>query len=132
MQFGPPQPPIWLYIHAKIDLADGFYHLWLATHNIPNLGVVFPTYPNEEPLVTFSLTLPMGWVESPPYFCAATKTVADLANAIPNNNNLPPHPLKHLADTQPAPFELPTSPAPPLAQVYTLLGATQGSNCPLP
>ena len=26
------------------------------------------------------LVLPVGWVESPPQFCAATETVADLAN----------------------------------------------------
>jgi hypothetical protein len=50
----------------------------------------------------------MGWVESPPYFCTATKTVADLANTVQTNAMLPPHPLKHLADTPPPSIELPT------------------------
>jgi hypothetical protein len=92
---------------AKIDLADGFYRLWLAARGIPNLGVVFSTYDDEEPLVAFPLTLPIGWVESPPYFCTATETLANLANAVPTQRNLPPHPLEHLADTLPPPIELP-------------------------
>ena len=92
---------------AKTDLADGFYRLWLAARGIPNLGVVFPTEADEEPLVAFPLALPMGWVESPPYFCTATETVADLANAVPTNLTLPPHPLEHLADTPPPALELP-------------------------
>jgi hypothetical protein len=94
---------------AKADLADGFYRLWLASRDIPNLGDVFSTHYDEEVLVALPLTLPMGWVSSPPYFCAATETVADLANAIPNNTDLPPHPLEHLADTPPTPLELPIS-----------------------
>jgi hypothetical protein len=94
---------------AKIDLAHGFYRLWLAARSIPSLGVVFPTYDDKEPLVAFPLTLPMGWVESPPYFCTATGTVADLANAVPTQRNLPLHPLEHLVDTPPPPIELPNT-----------------------
>jgi hypothetical protein len=75
---------------AKVDLADGFYRLWLAS---PKLGVVFPAHDDEEPLVALPLTLPMGWVTTPPYFCAATETVADLANSILNNIDQPLHPL---------------------------------------
>ena len=45
------------------------------------LGVVFPVREGEEPLVAFPLVLPMGWVNSPPAFCAATETSADIANA---------------------------------------------------
>jgi hypothetical protein len=92
---------------AKIDLAFGFDHLLLATH-IPNLGVVFPSYNNKEALVAFPLALPMGWIESPPCFCTATKTVADLANGVPTNKFIPRHPLEHLADALPPPIELPT------------------------
>ena len=32
------------------------------------------------PMVAIPLTLPMGWKNSPPLFCTATETVADLAN----------------------------------------------------
>ena len=73
-RFGP------IYI-SKIDIADGFYRIWLLPRDIPKLGVLFPTAPGAVPLIGFPLTLPMGWVESPPFFSAATETVADLANS---------------------------------------------------
>jgi len=43
----------------------------------------------------------MGWLESVPYFCAATETVADQANNRSKAENLPPHPLEKLALTKP-------------------------------
>ena len=64
----------------KIDIADGFYRIWIRAHDIPKLGVVFPSLAGEEPLIAFPLVLPMGWTESPPYFCAATETATDIAN----------------------------------------------------
>lgn len=54
---------------SKIDVADGFYRVWLQHRDIPKLGVALPTSPGEAPLVAlvaFPLALPMGWVESPP------------------------------------------------------------------
>ena len=46
----------------------------------------------------------MGWVESPPDFCAATETVADLANAALARGDVPdePHRLEPVASS-PAP-----------------------------
>jgi len=64
----------------KVDIADGFYRVWLSAADIPKLGVALPPGPDGEQLVAFPLVLPMGWVESPPHFCAVTETVADLAN----------------------------------------------------
>jgi hypothetical protein len=46
----------------------------------------------------------MGWADSPPYFCAATETVADLAND-PLDWNPKPHRLDSDADTPPVPDE---------------------------
>ncbi len=57
----PRYGPVYL---SKIDIADGFYRMWLQTWDIPKLGVVLPTAPGEDTLVAFPLTLPMGWVES--------------------------------------------------------------------
>ena len=73
----PRYGPVFL---IKVDIADGFYRVWVNSSDIPKLGVIFPTLPNSEPLVAFPLVLPMGWTESPPYFCAATETFVDLAN----------------------------------------------------
>ena len=83
-RFGP------VYL-IKVDIANGFYRVWLNTADIPKLGVVFPTLPDSEPLVAFPLVLPMGWTESPPYFCAATETAMDLANQAAEWGRPPPH-----------------------------------------
>lgn len=92
---------------AKIDIADGFYRLWIRIADVLKLGVVLPTTGNTT-LVAFPLALPMGWVESPPYFTTMTETACDLANAAlargdPGN----PHRLEGDAAT------LPDTPAPP-------------------
>ena len=61
-------------------------------------GVVFPVREGEEPLVAFSLVLPMGWVNSPQAFCAATETSADIANAFIQSREEPKsHPLDDMA-----------------------------------
>ena len=66
---------------CKIDIADGFYRVWLCLKDIPKLGVAYPTEVHGQPLVAFPLVLPMGWVSSPPYFCSATETIANITNA---------------------------------------------------
>jgi hypothetical protein len=65
---------------AKIDIADGFYRVWLRVADVPKLGVALPTASGCTPLIAFPLALPMGWVESPPYFSSLTETSCDLAN----------------------------------------------------
>ena len=92
---------------SKIDIADGFYRVWLQIDDIPKLGVALPTTPGCPPLVAFPLALPMGWVESPPYFTVLTETACDLANAAlqarPTLSRLKQaHRLEAVADTPPA------------------------------
>lgn len=85
---------------SKVDISDGFYRIWLLPQDIPRLGVVFPTLPGEPKLVAFPLTLPMGWVASAPYFCAATETITDLANAAyANSTPAKPHRLDEVAES---------------------------------
>ena len=66
---------------CKVDIANGFYRVWLKPNNIPKLGVLFPNREGEESLIGLLLALPMGSKESPPWFCVTTETTADLANA---------------------------------------------------
>ena len=86
-------------IHAyKLDIADGFYRIPLSTSGIPKLGVLLPPILNGVSLVAFPLVLPMGWTESPPFFCKFTETACDLANRdMRHNHRWPPHPLEPLA-----------------------------------
>ena len=64
----------------KLDIADGFYRVWLRLEDIPKLAVSIPSLPGEPPLLALPLALPMGWTQSPPAFCAVTETIADVAN----------------------------------------------------
>ena len=99
----PKNGPIYI---LKLDISDGFYRIALNIDDIPKLGVVFPSPDGEEPLVALPLVIPMGWKNSPPAFCVATETAADLANdAIQSNVQPSPHPLnKHAValDEQPS------------------------------
>ena len=99
---------------SKIDLADGFYRLQLPPDRAPQLGVVFPSGPGEPPLVAIPTRLPMGWCQSPPAFCAATETAADIANTdLLRQIKAPPHPLEHLAGHSRPPAHRPSQPTPP-------------------
>ena len=92
----PKLGPVYL---MKLDIADGFYQINLSINDIPKLGVVFPSHQGEEPLVALPLVLLMGWKNSPPVFCAATETSADLANRRlqDTSNHFAPHSLDHQA-----------------------------------
>ena len=82
----PRYGPVFL---SKIDVADGFYRVWIQARDVAKLGVVLPTAPGCTPLVAFPLALPMGWIESPPYFTAFTETACDRANAMSRSQD--PH-----------------------------------------
>ena len=101
----------------KLDISDGFYRINLAPADIPRLGVVFPAVPNQPPLVALPLVLPMGWKNSPPVFCAATETAADVANnLIASQAVLPLHRLEHHAaalDDRPLSAQCTSRPAAP-------------------
>ena len=85
---------------AKVDIADGFYRIDVAAEMAPILAVILPFSEGEDPLVAIPLALPMGWTESPPLFCALTKTVADMANARTHQAAWP-HRLEDQAESQP-------------------------------
>ena len=87
---------------SKTDLKDGFYRIYLTARDIAKLAVLFPSNPDEEPLVALPLALPMGWKNSPPIFCTATETVADITNRDTlRNRTPPPHRLDTDADSTP-------------------------------
>jgi hypothetical protein len=83
--FGPP-------LMAKIDLSDGYYRVPLSPEAALELAVVLPPDHAGDNLIGIPLSLPMGWAQSPPYFCAFTKTVTDIANTQPTQP-LDLHPL---------------------------------------
>jgi len=97
--------PRYGHVHTmKVDLSDGFYRVWLQARNCPKLALVLPDLDgNGRPLVAVPLALPMGWVESPPWFSAVTETGANMANhwLCRNFVKVPPHRLDHTCNTPP-------------------------------
>jgi hypothetical protein len=94
----PKFGPVYL---CKVDIADGFYRIEVRPSDIPKLGVIIPSMANE-PLIAFPLVLPMGWKNSPPYFCAITETIADVTNERIRRHHQPPrHRLDKLANSTP-------------------------------
>jgi hypothetical protein len=47
--------PVYLF---KIDIADGFYRIWVRASDVPTLGVLFPSADGDEYLVGFPLPCP--------------------------------------------------------------------------
>ena len=107
----PRYGPVYL---SKVDIADGFYRIGVRAQDALKLAVLFPAREAGERLIGVPLTLPMGWKESPPAFCTATETVADLANSALNDTGAlyaAPHRLDSVAET---PIEDAISPVTPM------------------
>ena len=117
----PAHGPVLL---AKLDLADGYYRIPLSPHAAQHLAVVLPPDSDgqvRQNLIGIPLSLPMGWSQSPPYFCAFTETCADIANSsIAVGKPLPLHPTETQTQLHPVPWATvvhnhhPWQPAPPL------------------
>jgi hypothetical protein len=73
----PKYGPVYL---IKVNIADGFYCIWLNTTDIPKLACSLLAQLGNEPLLALLLVLPMGWTKSPPYVCATTETIVDITN----------------------------------------------------
>jgi hypothetical protein len=93
----PDLGPVYL---SKVDISDVFYRIWVRSADVAKLGVLLPTRPGEEPLIGFTLALPMGWSQFSPIFTSATETIADLANqAVKVCNPQLPHRLEAADET---------------------------------
>ena len=74
-------PRLGLVYLSKVDLADAYMRLCVRMEDKLSLAFLIPkNTPSYTQQVGFHLSLPMGYIDSAPYFCMATETVADLAN----------------------------------------------------
>ena len=71
--------------------------MFLKPADTLKLSVLMPRYGGEPQLVAVPLSTTMGWASSPPTFCMASETTADLANASLYKRTLPPHRLEGIA-----------------------------------
>ena len=64
---------------AKWDVKDGFWRLVCEEGEEWNFAYVLPQKEGEPVKLVIPTSLQMGWIESPPYFCAASETARDVA-----------------------------------------------------
>ena len=87
----------------KVDIEDAYMRIWVHLEDIPSIAFLVPkATPNGDQQVGFHLSIPMGYVESPAFFCATTKTVKDRTlDTLSTRHTAPSHHLKDLVDTKP-------------------------------
>ena len=55
--------------------------LWVRMEEIPSVAFLIPKKtPSDTQLVGFHHSVPMGYIDSAPYYCMAMETVSNLAN----------------------------------------------------
>ena len=64
---------------AKWDIKDGFWRLQCREGEEWNFAYVLPQELGLPIKLVVPTSLQMGWIESPPYFCAASETARDVA-----------------------------------------------------
>ncbi len=63
----------------KWDVKDGFWQMDCWEGEQYNFAYVLPQPPGVPMVLVIPLPLQMGWVKSPPFFCATTETSQDIA-----------------------------------------------------
>ena len=96
---------------AKWDIKDGFWRLDAGEGAEYNFSYVMPQPPGSPTMLVVPTSLQMGWVESPPYFCAASETARDIAGDYCDTGigTLPDHKFLPYAIGNPAYQSLPES-----------------------
>jgi hypothetical protein len=94
---------------AKWDIKDGFWRMDAEDGTEWNFSYVLPQSPGNPCLLVVPTSLQMGWVESPPFFCAASETARDVAQDYCETElgTLPPHKFTHYVTGNHAYEELP-------------------------
>ena len=87
---------------SKVKLADAYIFLWVRVEDTQYTAFIFPKCDSsDEHPVGFHFSLPMGSVDSTPYFFMETGTVMGMVNhSLPENQTPPPHPLEGDASNQ--------------------------------
>ena len=125
-------PPEQWILFSKLDISDGFWRLIVKGDDCYNFAYVLPQKPGEPTRIVVPSAVQMGWVESPPYFCAVTETARDLTEFhIQNRTLLPANPIEQQMDVQHVPMKARADKPSRCLQVYVddfCLAATQSKD----
>lgn len=94
---------------AKYDIKDGFWRMQCEAGEEWNFCYVLPQAEGMPVALVVPASLQMGWVESPPYFCAASETARDVAADYVETpiGSLPDHKFQDMAMGSEAVKQLP-------------------------
>ena len=83
---------------SKLDVSDGFWRMVCEEGEEWNFAHVLLSKPGQDLEIVAPSVLQMGWVLSPPFFCAASETARDVAAlyAAEPLGSLPQHPLEDM------------------------------------
>ncbi len=107
---------------VKWDIKDRFLKMDCQAGEEYNFSYLLPQDEGKPTTLVVQTSLQMGWVESPPYFCAATETARDVASGFCNTpfGSLPHHKFtEHVAGDK-AFDELPAASTSATAFLYAL------------
>ena len=105
----PVEGPVWV---SNLDVTD-LYHR--GTVKPPQVGAfvyIIPLSPGDEGcIICIDLVLPMGWLDSPKFFCSFLETLTDVANALADKGLPVPSygTISKIPETGPGPPHTPES-----------------------
>ena len=76
----PVQGPVRV---SKMDVTDAYHHGTVKPVQVIAFAYGILLAPGDEgTIICINLVLPMGWVDSPKFFCAFLETLTDMANTL--------------------------------------------------
>ena len=68
---------------SKLNVIDAYHYGTLQPSQVGAFAYVVSSVPDNDVIIIFiDLVLPMGWVDSPKFFCAFLETIINVANAL--------------------------------------------------
>jgi hypothetical protein len=97
-------------LFLKLDISDGFWRLVVRETDSYDFAYVLPQQAGNPNRIVVPSAVQMGWVESPPLFCAVTKLARDITQLLVDNKVcLPAHPLEDKISIQNVPMRARTA-----------------------
>jgi len=97
-QVAHADPALGLLFFAKWNIKDGFWHLVVSVENTWHFCYLLPkVHPDDLTEIVVPTCLQMGWCESLPLFCMASKTAQDIIQEyLDGSKTLAPHMLEEI------------------------------------
>jgi hypothetical protein len=80
-------------LFSKLDISNRFWRLVVREADSYNFAYILPQQDSKPIQIVVPSAVQMGWVESPPLFCAVTKSARDLTQHLVDNRVCRPHAL---------------------------------------